>query len=47
MLPEIDRTNLAYDLSLYENTARRQQEEREKDREQEMEQEEDGKEEES
>ncbi|MBP0982567.1 MAG: hypothetical protein J6A19_02470 [Oscillospiraceae bacterium] len=33
MLPEIDRTNLAYDLSLYENTARRQQEEREKDRE--------------
>lgn len=33
MLPEIDRTNLAYDLSLYENTVRRQQEEREKDRE--------------
>ena len=33
MLPEVDRSNLAYDLSLYENTARRQQEEREKDRE--------------
>lgn len=33
MLPEVDRSNLAYDLSLYENIARRQQEEREKDRE--------------
>ncbi len=36
MLPEVDRTNLAYDLSLYENTARRQQverEDRERDRE--------------
>lgn len=33
MLPEVDRTNLAYDLSLYENTARKQQEDRKKDRE--------------
>lgn len=33
MLPDIDRTNLAYDLSIYDNAARKEQEAREKDRE--------------
>lgn len=33
MLPEIDRTNLAYDLSRYDNAARKEQENRAKDRE--------------
>ena len=34
MLPETDRSNLAYDLSMYDNAARREQE-REQERERE------------